>query len=226
MLDRQGYFQGSSVLLSGGAGTGKTSMAGHFVESACRSGQRAVCFVFEESPAQFARNMRSIGIDLERWTRKGLLRIHAARPTLYGLEVHLATMHRDIDEFQPAVVVVDPLSSFSGGTFGEIHATLIRLIDYLKTLQITTVFTHLIPGIGAGMSVEKDVEAGVSSLMDTWILLRNTVGGDARRQLVIVKSRGMPHSTEEQSFRITSAGLVADDSPAAMAWSTRKRSRR
>jgi circadian clock protein KaiC len=225
MLDGQGYFRGSSVLLSGGAGTGKTSVAGHFLESACRAGHRALCFVFEESPAQFARNMRSIGIDLERWTRKGLLRIHAARPTLYGLEVHLATMHRDIEQFQPAVVVVDPLTSFSGGTFGEIHATLIRLIDYLKTLQVTAIFTHLIPGTGAGVRIEKDIEAGVSSLMDTWILLRNTVGGDAHRQLVIVKSRGMPHSAEERSFRITSAGLVAVDEQEATASSTRTRGR-
>jgi circadian clock protein KaiC len=213
MFDNRGYFQGSSVLLSGAAGTGKTSIAGHFLDAACRSGRRALCFTFEESPAQYVRNMGSIGMNLSRWMKKGLLRIHAARPTLYGLEAHLATMHRDIDEFTPSVVVVDPLSSFGGGTHGEIHATLIRLVDYLKTLQITAVFTHLIPGTGAAAGVDKDIEVGVSSLMDTWILLRNTPGRGSDRQLVIVKSRGMPHATDEQRFRITSAGLAPDAAP-------------
>jgi circadian clock protein KaiC len=116
--------------------------------------------------------MGSIGMNLSRWIKKGLLRVHAARPTLYGLEAHLATMHRDIDQFKHAVVVVDPLSSFGGGTVGEIHATLIRLVDYLKTQQITAVFTHLISGTGAAAGLDKDIEVGVSSLMDTWILFK------------------------------------------------------
>jgi len=210
MFNGHGYFRGSSVLLSGSAGTGKTSVAGHFLEAACRNGERALCFTFEESPSQFVRNMGSIGIDLDKWLRKGLLRINAARPTIYGLETHLATMHRDIDEFKPSVVVVDPLSSFEGGTRGEIHATLIRLIDYLKTLQITAVFTHLIPGTGTLSSVEQLIEGGVSSLMDTWILLRNTLGSQGVSHLLIVKSRGMPHSADERTFRITYDGLAAD----------------
>jgi circadian clock protein KaiC len=209
MFNNRGYFRGSSVLLSGAAGTGKTSFAGHFVEAACRRGERALCFAFEESPAQYARNMGSIGIKLDRWVRNRMLRLHAARPTLYGLEAHLATMHRDIDEFKPSVVVVDPLSSFAGGTASEIQATLIRLVDYLKSLEITSLFTHLIPGTGE--IAEKDIQAGVSSLMDTWILLRYTPGGDGRRQLVIVKSRGMPHSTEKRAFRITARGLTSDE---------------
>jgi len=224
MFDQRGYFRGSSVLLSGSAGTGKTSVAGHFLDAACRNGQRALCFSFEESPSQYARNMASIGVNLTRWIQKGLLRVHAARPTLYGLEAHLATMHRDIDEFKPSVAVVDPLSSFGGGSLAEIHATLIRLIDYLKTLQITTVFTHLIPGTNTAAGIEEGVEVGVSSLMDTWILLRNTLGANGIRHLVIVKSRGMSHSADERPFTITSAGLtVARGSRAVPARSALRR---
>ena len=121
--------------------------------------------------------MRSIGLDLDRWVKKGLLRIHAARPTLYGLEFHLATMHREVDEAKPSVVVVDPLSSFTGGTFGEVNSMVMRLIDFLKGRNITALFTHLIPGSGAS----QDIEVGVSSLMDTWILLRNCAARRARR---------------------------------------------
>jgi circadian clock protein KaiC len=223
MFDNRGYLEGSSVLISGSAGTGKTSIAGHFVDAACRRGLRALSFTFEESPAQYIRNMGSIGMNLSRWIKKGLLRVHAARPTLYGLEAHLATMHRDIDQFRPAVVVVDPLSSLGGGTVGEIHATLIRLVDYLKTQQITAVFTHLISGTGAAAGLDKDIEVGVSSLMDTWILLRNTPGRGGDRQLLIVKSRGMSHATDAQRFRITSGGLAADEIPGALTSATRIR---
>ena len=169
MFGGKGYFRASSVLISGAAGTAKTSIAAHFMDAACRRGERALCFQFEESPAQYTRNMRSIGLDLDGWVKKGMLRIHAARPTLYGLEFHLATMHRDVDEVKPSVVVVDPLSSFTGGTFGEVNSMVMRLIDFLKGRNITGVFTHLIPGSG----VAKEVEIGVSSLMDTWLLLRN-----------------------------------------------------
>jgi circadian clock protein KaiC len=207
MLDDRGYYRGSSVLISGGAGSGKTSLSAHFLDAACRRGERALSFVFEESPSQYVRNMRAIGFDLDRWIRKGGLRVHAARPTLYGLEFHLATMHREIEAFKPSVVVVDPLSSFSGGSESEIASTLIRLIDYLKGGQITALFTHLIPG----SALAANAEVGVSSLMDTWILLRNSPppkGGG--RHLLILKSRGMPHSAEEQQFRLTSRGLAAD----------------
>src|SRR4051812_4700149 len=120
MFGGQGYFRASSVLLSGAAGTAKTTIAAYFMDAACRRGERAICFQFEESPSQYARNMRSVGLDLDRWVTKRLLRIQAARPTLYGLEFHLATMHREVDDFAPSIVVVDPLSSFSGGTFNEI----------------------------------------------------------------------------------------------------------
>jgi len=207
MFGGKGYFRASSVLISGAAGTAKTSIAAHFMDAACRRGERALCFQFEESPAQYTRNMRSIGLDLDGWVRKGLLRIHAARPTLYGLEFHLATMHRDVDEVKPTVVVVDPLSSFTGGTFGEVNSMVMRLIDFLKGRNVTGVFTHLIPGSG----VANEVEIGVSSLMDTWLLLRNTPPGQqGGRHLAILKSRGMPHSAETRSFRLTDEGAVVD----------------
>ena len=206
MFGGKGFYRASSVLISGGAGTAKTSLAAHFMDAACRRGERALCFQFEESPAQYIRNMQSIGLDLNRWVKKGLLRIHAARPTLYGLEFHLATMHRDVDELKPAVVVVDPLSSFTGGTDGEVNSMVMRLIDYLKGRNVTALFTHLVSGAGA----EGLLEVGVSSLMDTWILLRNSPPGEGGgRHLAILKSRGMAHSFESRSFELTDHGTVA-----------------
>jgi circadian clock protein KaiC len=207
MLGGKGYYRGSSVLISGSAGTAKTSIAAHFMDAACRRGERVMCFQFEESPAQYIRNMRSIGLGLERWMKKGLLRIHAARPTLYGLEFHLATMHRDVDLFQPRVVVVDPLSSFSGGSFEEVSGMIMRLIDFLKGRNITGVFTHLISGAPGNTN---DIEVGVSSLMDTWILLRNSPPGErGGRHLSILKSRGMAHSSEMRPFELSDHGAVA-----------------
>jgi len=205
MFGGQGYFRASSVLLSGGAGTAKTTLAAWFLDAACRRGERALCFQFEESPAQYARNMRSVGLNLDRWVKKGLLSIHAARPTLYGLEFHLATMHREIDLAAPSVVVVDPLSSFTGGSFAEVNSMVMRLIDYLKGKDVTAIFTHLIPGSGA----TQEVEIGVSSLIDTWILLRNSPPGEqGGRHLSVLKSRGMPHSSERRSFELTDRGPV------------------
>jgi KaiC/GvpD/RAD55 family RecA-like ATPase len=205
MLDGQGFYRGSSILLTGTAGSGKTSFAAHFVDRACARGERALCFVFEESPSQYMRNMRSIGIDLNRWVKRGLLQIMAARPTLYGLEFHLASMHRAVGTFEPTVVAIDPLSSFSGGTFNEVNATLIRMIDYLKSRQITGLFTHLIPGSTPTL----EAEVGVSSLMDTWILLSNAPPGDGGgRHLSIIKARGMPHAQERRGFVITDRGVA------------------
>ena len=219
MFGGHGYFRGSSVLLSGGAGTAKTTLAAYFMDAACRRGERAVCFQFEESPAQYARNMRSVGLSLDRWIKKGLLQIHAARPTLYGLEFHLATMHREVDEAEPSVVVVDPLSSFTGATFDEINGMVMRLIDFLKGKNITALFTHLIPGSGASL----DMEVGVSSLIDTWILLRNAPPGEqGGRHLSILKSRGMAHSGERRSFELTEHGPVVQAAPS---WSGVRRRR-
>lgn len=205
MFGGQGYFRASSVLFSGGAGTAKTTLAAYFLDAACRRGEHAICFQFEESPAQYIRNMRSVGLHLDRWVKKGRLEIHAARPTLYGLEFHLATMHRQVDEAKPTVVVVDPLSTFVGATFDEVNSMVMRLIDYFKGQDITAVFTHLIPGSGAA----QEVEVGVSSLIDTWILLRNSPPGDhGGRHLSILKSRGMPHSSDRRSFELTDRGPV------------------
>jgi circadian clock protein KaiC len=205
MFGGKGYFRASSVLLSGGAGTAKTTLAASFLDAACRRGERALCFQFEESPPQYTRNMQSVGLNLDRWVKKGLLEIHAARPTLYGLEFHLATMHRAIDEANPSVVVVDPLSSFIGASFDEVNNMVMRLIDYLKGKNVTALFTHLIPGSGAS----QEVEVGVSSLIDTWILLRNSPPGEqGGRYLSILKSRGMPHSSERRSFELTDRGPV------------------
>ncbi len=207
MFGGRGYYRASSVLISGSAGTAKTSIAAHFMDAACRRGERAMCFQFEESPAQYTRNMQSIGLDLGRWVKKGLLRIHAARPTLYGLEFHLATMHRDVNDFEPAVVVVDPLSSFTGGSYEEVSGMVMRLIDFLKGRNVTGLFTHLISGAPGNSN---DIEVGVSSLMDTWILLRNSPPGErGGRHLSILKSRGMAHSSEERTFELSEHGAVA-----------------
>ena len=206
MFGGKGWYRASSILLSGTAGTAKTTLASHFMDAACRRGERALMFQFEESPAQYLRNMRSTDLRLEPWVRKGLLEIHAARPQLYGLEFHLATMHRQVTQYNPSVVVVDPVSAFTGGTFDEVNAMLMRLIDFLKGRGITTVFTHLIPGGGHA----DDIKIGVSSLMDTWIILRNTPAGhNGGRHLSILKSRGMPHSSEAREFELTDRGTVA-----------------
>ena len=219
MFGGKGYFRASSVLLSGGAGTAKTTLAACFLEAACSRGERAVCFQFEESPSQYVRNMQSVGLNLDRWVKKGLLRIHAARPTLYGLEVHLATMLREVDDTEPSVVVVDPLSSFIGGSFDEVNSMVMRLIDYLKGKNITALFTHLIPGSGAS----QEVEVGVSSLIDTWILLRNSPPGEhGGRHLSILKSRGMAHSSDRRSFELTDRGAVLLE-PARRSRATRRR---
>ena len=216
MFGGKGFFRTSSVLLSGGAGAAKTTLAAYFLDAACRRGERALCFQFEESPSQYVRNMQSVGLNLDRWIKKGLLRIHAARPTLYGLEFHLATMHREVEDMAPSVVVVDPLSSFIGASFDEVNSMVMRLIDYLKGQGITGLFTHLIPGTGA----TDEVQVGVSSLIDTWVLLRNAPPGEqGGRHLSILKSRGMWHSAERRSFALTGRGpiLVAPFPKAAAA---------
>jgi circadian clock protein KaiC len=206
MFGGKGWYRASSILMSGAAGTAKTTMASHFMDAACRRGERALMFQFEESPAQYLRNMRSTGLNLEPWVRKGLLEIQAARPTLYGLEFHLATMHRHVIKQNPSVVVVDPVSAFTGGTFDEVNGMLMRLIDFLKGRGITTLFTHLIPGGGRA----DEIDIGVSSLMDTWIILRNTPPGhNGGRHLSILKSRGMPHSSEAREFELTNRGTAA-----------------
>ncbi|HEY7215631.1 MAG TPA: circadian clock protein KaiC [Thermoanaerobaculia bacterium] len=205
MLGGEGYYRGSSVLVSGRAGTGKTSLSAHFVDAACRRGERCVYFAFEESASQIVRNMRSIGLDLEPWMRQGLLEIHASRPTLHGLERHLVTMYKTIRTAMPRVVVVDPVTNFvNTGSVEQVGSMLVRLIDLLKTEEITALFTSLTQG---GMDLESS-EIGVSSLMDTWLLVRDTEANGARsRTLNVIKSRGMAHSSQVREFSFSDRGV-------------------
>jgi circadian clock protein KaiC len=205
MLGGRGYFRGSTILVSGTAGTGKTSIAAHFVDAACRRGERSVFFAFEESPSQIIRNMRSIGVDLQQWMEKGLLRFHAERPTVYGLEAHLASMDKFIDVFKPKVVIVDPVTNLSSvASETDVKAMLTRLLDQLKLNHITTLFTTL---TAAGNFLEQ-TEVGMSSLSDTWLLLRDIeMGGERNRGLYILKSRGMAHSNQIREFLLTNKGV-------------------
>jgi len=205
MFGGKGYFRGSSILVSGTAGTGKTSIAAHFVDAACRRGERSAFFAFEESPSQVIRNMRSIGIDLGQWVEKGLLKFHAERPTVYGLEAHLASMHKFIDLFKPKVVIVDPVTNLgSVASETDVKAMLTRLLDEMKSNQTTVLFTTL---TGAGDPLEQ-TEVGMSSLADTWLLLRDIeIGGERNRGLYILKSRGMAHSNQIREFLLTDKGV-------------------
>jgi circadian clock protein KaiC len=209
MLGGKGYFRGTSVLISGMAGTGKSSLSASFIDAACRRGERAVYFSFEESPDQIIRNMRSIGIDLGRWSRKGLLEFHSLRPTLFGLEMHLAGIHKLVKEFQPEAVVLDPITNMTSiGSSEEVKAMLTRLIDFLKNCGITAVFTSLTSG---GAALEQS-EVGVSSLMDTWLLVRMLESSNERNRLLyVLKSRGMPHSHQMREFVMTKEGIQLVD---------------
>lgn len=205
MLGGRGIYRGSTLVVSGMAGTGKTSVAAHFVDAACRRGERCLYFAFEESPSQIIRNMESIGIRLDDHVRGGLLRIHAARPTLQGLELHLAVVHQAIDDFRPSVVVLDPITNFgAAGSRSEVYSMLLRLIDFLKGRGITTVITRLTP---TGAPLEQP-QAEVSSLIDTWIVLKEIEsGGERTRGLCVAKSRGMAHSNQVREYRLTGHGM-------------------
>jgi len=212
MLGGQGIFRGSSVLVSGTPGTGKSSLGAAFAEAACRRGERVLLFPYEESSAQVVRNMGSIGLDLAPWLKKGLLQIHASRPTLQGLEQHLLAIHDTVKAFRPAVVIIDPISNLSlERTEAEVKPTLMRLIDFFKQQQITTLFTSLTPGgsgTGTGASTPEDSQVGVSSLMDTWLLLRNVESnGERNRMIFVLKSRGMAHSNQMREFVLSDAGI-------------------
>jgi circadian clock protein KaiC len=177
-----------------------------FVDAACRRGERVLLFAYEESSAQIVRNMGSIGIDLEPWVKKGLLQIHSSRPTLQGLEQHLVMMHDAVRGFHPSVVVVDPISNLSlDRNASEVKPTLMRLIDFLKQQQITTLFTSLTAG---GGETPEDSQLGVSSLMDTWLLLRNIeFNGERNRLIYVLKSRGMAHSNQVREFLLSDKGI-------------------
>jgi circadian clock protein KaiC len=213
MLGGKGYFRGTSVLISGTSGAGKSSAAAQFAVAACERGERCLYFSFEESQSQIIRNMHSIGLDLGRWVEKGLLRIHSALPTLHGLEMHLALMYKLIGDFQPRAVVVDPISNFiSQGTTSEAGAMLLRLVDFLKSRGITGVFTNL---SHAGNNPE-DTDVGISSIIDTWILLRNIErDGERSGAVYVLKSRGMAHSKKVMGFRFTDNGVQLDEAESA-----------
>ncbi|HZU83549.1 MAG TPA: circadian clock protein KaiC [Polyangiaceae bacterium] len=205
MLGAHGYYRGSSILVSGTAGTGKSSIAAHFANATCAAGERCLYFAFEESESQILRNTRSIGIDLKRWVDRGLLRFVPTRPTSYGLEMHLAVMHKCIDRYDPHAVVVDPMTNLSkAGTRTETNRMLLRLVDHLKTRQTTALFTNLTRGGGHLEATESEV----SSIMDTWLLLRDTESsGERNRVLYVLKSRGMAHSNQVREFRLTDDGV-------------------
>ena len=205
MLGGRGFFRGSSILLTGTPGTGKTIVAANFAQAACRRGERTLFFSFEESPNQIIRNMHSIGLRLEPLVKRGLLRFHAARPSLYGLEMHLATMFKEIAAFQPHVVIVDPITSLmDAGTASECRAMVTRLVDYLKAGQVTTLFTSLTQ---AGHALQQS-EASMSSLMDSWLLLQDFEGnGERNRVLYVLKARGMAHSNQIREFLISDRGI-------------------
>jgi len=209
MLGGMGFYRGSSVLISGTAGTGKTSFAAHVVDAACRRGERVLYFAFEESANQIMRNMRSIGIDLQLWVQHDLLHFEATRPSFAGLEMHLTLMHKAINHFRPQVVVVDPLNSFVvADNVPEVKAMLMRLVDFLKQQQITGLFTSLTSG---GDTIEQ-TDVAISSPIDTWLLLRSIeLGGERNRGLYILKSRGMAHSNQIREFLLTDHGVELRD---------------
>jgi circadian clock protein KaiC len=205
MLEGKGYYRGSTVLISGTAGVGKTSIAAHFTEAACKRGERVLYFCFEESASQLTRNMRSIGIDLEPWVQKGLLQIKATRPTFYGLEMHLATTHKAVNDFNPKVVILDPINTFIvGDKEMEVKTMLMRIVDFLKMNQITALFTSLTSG-GSAM---EHTDSSISSIIDTWLLLRDIeLNGERNRGMYVLKSRGMANSNQIREFVLTNHGV-------------------
>lgn len=209
MLGGPGFYRGSSVLFSGTAGVGKTSLACHAARACCERGERCLYFAFEESEAQLLRNMLSIGLDLGFWVKKGLLRFQTGRPTTSGLEMHLASIHKQVEAFQPHLVVVDPITNFiSAGTLAEASSMLMRLVDYLKAREITALLTTLNHAEGA----VQQTEVSISSLIDTWLLVRDIeLAGERNRGLHILKSRGMANSNQIREFLLTDHGVELTD---------------
>jgi circadian clock protein KaiC len=205
MLGGGGFYRGSSILVSGTAGTGKSTIAACFANATCLRKERCLYFAFEESEHQIIRNMRSIGLDLAPHVRSGLLHIFPARPSLHGVEMHLAVMHKRINELKPTAVIIDPMSNFvSVGNATDVHSMLTRLVDFLKMNEITTLFTALTGG-GAAMEA---TEVSMSSVMDTWLLVRDIeYGGERTRGLYVLKSRGMAHSNQIREFLLTKDGV-------------------
>jgi circadian clock protein KaiC len=204
MLGGKGIYRGTSVLISGTSGTGKSTLAATFALSCCKRGEKVLYFAFEEAANQVVRNMRSVGINLEACLKEGNLRIEASRPTAWGLELHLASMHKAINRFKPDAIVIDPISNLTTvGSENEVRSMLVRLIDFIKAHQITGVFTDLITG-----DFKEGTDVGVSSLMDTWILLKSIeINGERNRGIYVLKARGIAHSNQIREFRLTSKGI-------------------
>jgi len=205
MMGGKGFYRGSSILISGTAGTGKTSIAASFAHETCKHNEKCLYFAFEESPQQIIRNMHSIGLDLNVHIEKGLLEMHSARPTLNGLEMHLVAIHKHVKRFRPKTVILDPITNLiTVGSVSEVKSMLIRLIDFLQTEQITVMFTAL----SLNTIVNEQTDEGVSSLVDVWLLVRDIeTNGERNRGMYIMKSRGMKHSNQVREFIITSKGL-------------------
>lgn len=205
MLGGQGFYVGSSILVSGTAGTGKTSLAASFVNANCANGKRCIYFAFEESPTQIQRNMRSIGLDLSAHVESGLLEFHSSRPTLFGLEMHLVAIHKYIKKFKPDIVVLDPITNLiTVGSVSEVKAMLIRLVDFLQNEGITVLFTAL----ALNNTVNEQTDEGISSLVDSWLLIRDIeFNGERNRGMYVMKSRGIGHSNQVREFIITEDGL-------------------
>ena len=205
MLDNAGYFRGSSILVSGTAGTGKSSVAATFAHATCLRNERCLYFAFEESPQQIVRNMQSIGLNLQQHIDNGLLQFQASRPTLNGLEMHLVGIYKLIQTYKPSVVILDPITNLvTVGSVSEVKAMLIRLIDFLQSRQVTVLFTALT----LNNTVNEQADEGVSSLVDAWLLVRAVEhNGERNRSLYVMKSRGMKHSNQVREFVITGKGL-------------------
>jgi circadian clock protein KaiC len=205
MLGGTGFYRGSSILVSGTSGTGKSTLAASFAYAACGRGEKTLYFAFEEAPQQIIRNMQSVGLDLQECLDKGLLVIHASRPTAWGLELHLATMHKVIASTRPDVIIIDPISNLvTVGTPNEVKSMLVRLVDFIKNTGITSMFTDLI--LGGDFSERSDV--GISSLMDTWLLVKTIENnGERNRGIYVLKARGIAHSNQIREFLLTSRGI-------------------
>jgi circadian clock protein KaiC len=205
MLGQKGFFRGSSILITGTAGTGKSSFGASFAHAACNRGERALYFSFEESPSQILRNMSSVGLDLNRCLSSGLLKIHSSRPTNTGLEAHLAQMYNEVQDFLPDVVVVDPVTNLIAvGDHSSVKGMLTRVIDFLKTKNITALFTNLVYG-----DEEEERAIGISSLMDGWLVLRDMPNGTERiRTLNLLKCRGMAHDMRMHTFTLGEKGIT------------------
>lgn len=205
MLGGKGFFRGSSILVSGTAGTGKTSMAVFFANESCMRNERCIYFAFEESPEQIIRNMKSIGVDLDKHIKKGLLQFHASRPTLHGLEMHLVVIHKLVKKFKPKTIILDPITNLlTAANVSEVKSILIRLIDFLQKEGITVMFTALT----LNKVTTEQTDEGISSLVDAWLTVRDIeFNGERNRGLYIMKSRGMKHSNQVREFVINDTGL-------------------